>query len=343
VTAVERHRLAWQTGQRAPLGIGTTTYNDPDEYQASFGVAKINLVFACRGEFKARLTSVALPNLHLLSAQETLPRIASVSLAPNPVIVAFPTRFDSPIVWGGVELRRGDVIFHSRGEHMHHRTSGEVRWAIMSVMPEHLAKFGRILTGVELTPPPVGRILRPPKSAAMLLKRLHARACRLAQTNPEIIARREISHAMEQELLHALVNCVVSAEPVGCNTARQRHATLMSQFEEVLEHRFDCPLNAAEFCAAAGVSARILRLSCNEFLGVSPGHYDRLRRLNLVRAALRHADPASTSVSTKAIRHGFSEHGRFAVLYRTIFGETPSATLRGSCLTLGPERCAEFA
>jgi AraC-like DNA-binding protein len=340
---VERHRLAWHTGQRTPLGIGTTTYNDPDEYQASFGVAKVNLVFACRGEFKARLTSVALPNLHLLSAQETLPRIASVSLAPNPVIVAFPTRFDSPIVWGGVELRRGDIVFHSRGERMHHRTSGEVRWAIMSVLPEHLAKIGRILTGVELTAPPVGRILRPPKSAALLLRRLHARACRLAQTNPEIIARREISHAMEQELLHALVICLASAHPLGCNAARQRHANLMLQFEDVLAKHIDCPLQTAKFCETAGVSARILRLSCNEFLGISPGHYDRLRRLNLVRAALRHADPASTSVSKTAIRHGFSELGRFAVLYRTIFGETPSATLHGSCLTRGAEKHAEFA
>jgi hypothetical protein len=153
-------------------------------------------------------------------------------------------------------------------------------------MPEHLAKFGRILTGVEVTAPPVGQILRPPKSAVILLQRLHARACRLAQTNPEIVARREVTRAMEQELLHALVNCLASANPVCLDAARQRHADLMTQFEDALAKRIDCPLHITEFCTAAGVSAQLLRVSCHEFLGVSPPRYDRLRRLNLVRAAL---------------------------------------------------------
>ena len=45
---------------------------------------------------------------------------------------------------------------------------------------------------------------------------------------------------------------------------------------------------------------------------MSPGQYARLRRLNLVRAALQRADPATASVSAIARQHGFSELGRFA-------------------------------
>jgi hypothetical protein len=33
-------------------------------------------------------------------------------------------------------------------------------------------------------------------------------------------------------------------------------------------------------------------------------------------------------VAEHARRHGFTELGRFAVVYRTVFGESPSTTLR---------------
>jgi AraC-like DNA-binding protein len=69
-----------------------------------------------------------------------------------------------------------------------------------------------------------------------------------------------------------------------------------------------------------------LRDCCAKFLGVSPGQYIR-RRLNFVRSELRRADPATTSVAQIVRRHRFSELGRFAAVYRRIFGEFPSVTL----------------
>jgi len=110
--------------------------------------------------------------------------------------------------------------------------------------------------------------------------------------------------------------------------SRQRHAEIMAQFESVLASHDGAPQSMPEIAAAIGVPERTLRKCCAEFLGMSPGQYARLRRLNLVRAALRRADPATTSVGTVARQYGISELGRFAVAYRTIFGETPSATLR---------------
>jgi len=45
-------------------------------------------------------------------------------------------------------------------------------------------------------------------------------------------------------------------------------------------------------------------------------------------AAVRCADPANTSVAEIARIYQFHEPGRFAVTYRTVFGEMPSTTLR---------------
>jgi transcriptional regulator GlxA family with amidase domain len=69
-------------------------------------------------------------------------------------------------------------------------------------------------------------------------------------------------------------------------------------------------------------------MCCTEFLGVSPSRYLLLQRLNRARAALRRANPSTASVAEVARNNQFLEFGRFAVTYRTIFGESPSATLQ---------------
>jgi hypothetical protein len=39
------------------------------------------------------------------------------------------------------------------------------------------------------------------------------------------------------------------------------------------------------------------------------------------------AEPTASTVTSNANDHGFAELGRFAVEYRKLFGESPSATL----------------
>jgi AraC-like DNA-binding protein len=60
---------------------------------------------------------------------------------------------------------------------------------------------------------------------------------------------------------------------------------------------------------------------------MGPIRYLTLRRMHLVRRALLRAD-SSTTITRIATDHGFWELGRFSVAYRTLFGETPSESLR---------------
>jgi hypothetical protein len=52
--------------------------------------------------------------------------------------------------------------------------------------------------------------------------------------------------------------------------------------------------------------------------------------MNRVRKELRASDPASDRVTDVLSRFGVSELGRFAVEYKSLFGESPSGTLRRS-------------
>ena len=66
----------------------------------------------------------------------------------------------------------------------------------------------------------------------------------------------------------------------------------------------------------------------DEVLGVPPMTYLRHKRLCDARVLLREAHEPGMTVADVAFRQGFSDHGRFAAYYRSLFVENPSDTLR---------------
>ncbi len=307
---------------------GAYAFSEPSDYEASVEEAKIELVVTGGGQFKAKLTRAELGQLRLLRSQEDLASIAYVGLRADLVFVSFPTRFNPPPVWGGQELRSGDIVFHGWREHGHMRTAGSSQRGFIALKPEHLAFWSKTLTETEVAPPTFARIIRPSRSAWARLLHLHAGACRLVEDSPEIIAHPEVRRALEHDLIHMLITCLAPDAPLQTRPIRARRARVMNRFEDVLAAHPDRPLSVPELCLAIGVSERTFRACCAEFLGMSPGQYVRLRRLKLARTALRNPDSAATSVAAVARRYGFRELGRFAGMYRTFYGETPSATLR---------------
>jgi AraC-like DNA-binding protein len=268
----------------------------------------------------------------MFRASEDLARIAYVSWLPTRSFVSFPVDSGAPLVWSGLELRRGDLVFHARGERSHQRTMGVSNWGLVSMPLQLLAAYGKILAGVEIIPPAEGCVLRPPPAAVRRLLRLHSKACNLAETRPEIVSHEEAARALEQELIHALVNCLaVDGERLSA-TPMRRHADIMVSFEGALPALAGRQPRMPELCATIGVRERTLRVCCSEFLGMSPGRYIQLRRLNMVRAELHRADPGTASVAEIAQRYQFSQLGRFAVTYRAVFGEMPSDTLRRAAI-----------
>jgi AraC-like DNA-binding protein len=84
----------------------------------------------------------------------------------------------------------------------------------------------------------------------------------------------------------------------------------------------------SDLCTAVSTSYSTLRECCQEHLGISPKRYLWLWRMHLARRTLRRAGLKKTSVTEIATDYGFWELGRFAVAYRTLFGEFPSTALR---------------
>ena len=169
---------------------------------------------------------------------------------------------------------------------------------------------------------------RPRQMGRRRLLQLHAAAIRAAELRPDTIVNAEAAHGMEQQLLESLVECLSAAPPDPITEATYRHQALIVEFEELLQAQPDRHWRAPEFSAAVGVSERLLRTCCNEYLGMSPTGYARIHGLHRVHRILRDGDPGQITVSRIARCHGFRDLGRFAATYRSLFGEFPSATLR---------------
>jgi transcriptional regulator GlxA family with amidase domain len=123
------------------------------------------------------------------------------------------------------------------------------------------------------------------------------------------------------------VDCLGGGKVEEDKAARRHHAAIMRRFDRVIEEHLDEPLYISELCRAVGASARSLQDSCREHLGMGPKHYLLLRRMYIVRRALRESAPTDTTVTEVATRYVFWGFGRLAVEYKALLGEAPSATL----------------
>jgi len=198
----------------------------------------------------------------------------------------------------------------------------------MSLTPDDLSATSTALLGREFRAGSVTHLVHPDPMHMARLVRLRRAARQLVETAPEILKHREVSGALEQELVHAMVRCLAHDTEADISVGWRHHYAIIRRFEEVLAANSDRPLHLPELCAATGASERVLRICCQEHLRMSPVRYLSLRRLHLARRALTRADPARTTVTQIAFRYGFWQLGRFAVTYQGMFGESPSTTLQ---------------
>ncbi|MGQ4615869.1 AraC-like ligand-binding domain-containing protein [Nocardia sp. R7R-8] len=110
--------------------------------------------------------------------------------------------------------------------------------------------------------------------------------------------------------------------------ARPAVARTISRAADFIEAHADQHMTGDDVAAAVGISTRSLQDGFRRYFGVPPTTYIRNVRLQRARDDLLYADPARVTVTSVALRWGFSHLGRFSALYRTTFGESPSDTLR---------------
>jgi AraC-like DNA-binding protein len=312
-------------------GSVTSVFSEAEDFEVALREEGcLGLLITGRGQFRARLTQVRLHRLRLSAAEEQLSRIAFVAVPADLILVSLPIGDRPTPIWGGIRMRAGEIMTLGPGQRVHARADGPSRWGSIWLPAQDLVRYGRALTGATFAVPTAARSWRSSPAAGRHLRQLHGAGTRMAILRPETLVGAEAAHGLEQQLIHALVECLSLGSADEGAPATRQHQDVVVRFEALLQAQPERNLRMAEICAALGVSERLLRSLCAEHLGMSPTTYLRLRRMSLVHRTLRRGEPEATSVSEVARGYGFGSLGRFAADYRALYGELPSATLRRS-------------
>jgi len=140
------------------------------------------------------------------------------------------------------------------------------------------------------------------------------------------IAQRQLQQAILSGLV-ALLG-VTGHEP-RISTAHRNRQRLVHRVHEYVLTQHEGAVTVPDLCREFHVSRRTLHNSFCQVLDVSPAAYLRSIRLNAVRRELKNPESAYRSVQDAAAAWGFWHLSQFASDYKHLFGELPSAALRG--------------
>ncbi|WP_339529939.1 helix-turn-helix domain-containing protein [Pseudomonas mucidolens] len=145
------------------------------------------------------------------------------------------------------------------------------------------------------------------------------------QARDSLLGYDAIRHGIRDAVMvHLLELIAPDPAPPLSPTARKR---MVDRAREYALGHLDEPLSILDVCNHIGASRRKLQYCFQETLGINPVAYLRALRLNAVRRELRDSLDEH-GVQKVAARWGFWHLSRFASDYRTLFGESPSQTLR---------------
>lgn len=158
-----------------------------------------------------------------------------------------------------------------------------------------------------------------------------ARAAYAMANGSDVFGHEEACRSLRSSLLHVARGLMADAReghpvlrPVRGSTDRRR---IVSAADAFLREYPSRAIYTEELCQVLGVSPTRIAEAFRATFGISPHRFLKLRRMAMVRAALR-ARGAETVplVKTVALSHGFWHLGQFAQDYKALYGELPSET-----------------
>ena len=302
----------------------TRTFTEPDEYAFAIG-AETQLWRLAPGQFNASITCVNLTSLRIRRFSENRPRI--MYMPNNETVVSFHhNQPAATMIYNGKPLPPNSIVYFGQSQALFQRLDGAAIWDCVSLLDGSRAaissEVGCDLASINMTITAASGIAK------------FRRIIDLLVSSDIIELVPTLARSFEQTLFAILLECCTSNSRKKNNRVSHRHKIAMQALHSLLEDTgddIDNPLYVMEMAKYVGVSVRSLTALCNNYLGMGPKSYSTLRRMHLVRRELQRGTSDEMSVTEIATKYGFWQLGRFAVNYKSLFGESPSRTLRSYC------------
>jgi AraC-like DNA-binding protein len=231
------------------------------------------------------------------------------------------------VTFFGDEVHHGDVISTPPGGEHHMQFGAGHQFALMSITPADLRAGPASEPGLDddAVWANVFRFRADARITPEITRRVRTISALLETCGPSL--SETAAEFWKCAILEAFVTTIILGAPPH-DVHIPSPLRIVREVERYVDVRPHTPVHLSEICAAFRISRRTLHRAFHDAVGIAPVAFLRRKRLCAVHAALTNADPSRTRVTDIAIEFGFLEMGRFAGQYRSLFGESPSATLR---------------
>jgi AraC-like DNA-binding protein len=169
--------------------------------------------------------------------------------------------------------------------------------------------------------------LTTPAGTNLVHKLTHA--CGVINRNSRALDSELTGKELEDDLVTALLLAMEESQyDTKQHIAGRTEKVRIANAEDYLFSNLTNPVSRAELAEVAGVSIRSLSRAFTRRHGVGPMKFLKQRRMEAVRMELINTRPENAKVSDIALRYGFTELGKFSLLYRSLYNEKPSETLK---------------
>jgi len=308
--------------------MSTHTFSSPEAYVAGIGNAnlRVSLMFR-KSRVPWTFSSLDLPELRLQWGQGGGCTLTEGAVVREGGVILVPTQNIQAMRMNGHRFDAQTFRLQLQGDELSLASTEPHRWFSMSIPSALLDEWSG---AGATTKAPSSCFLRIAPERAEMFRRKVTQLGLIVQREPgalESFAAIRTTVRKLTELARGAIWGLPTAE-----TSPGRHAIPRKHIVQVVMDSIDGQggeyLTVPDLASTAGVSERTLRAAFQDYFGIGPAEFLKLRTLNLARDMLRNSDLALTTVTGVATRFGVWELGRFARDYRLLFGELPSQTLR---------------
>lgn len=229
----------------------------------------------------------------------------------------------------GQELNLASAVLMPPGSESFTSTPGKYGCSVIS-FPKELVRSTNGLRSFDSAGSRKARVIRARSPQEDSVRSLLARFFLATAATPEILSRPALLKDFAAELVAVLGREYDGRDdpsPPRRGRIAKVDAIAVARAVEVIEALDGPRMPIHDLANAVGVPERTLRSGFNKYLGLSPRKYMLLRTMHRARSCLASGRADETTVARIAMDLGIWDLGRFAMRYRALFGELPSATL----------------
>ncbi len=193
-------------------GSAISRFTNPADYAENLRELGAVITWTEPGPFTANLIRIELLLSKVIDTRESVARVGYLSIPPGWSYAFFVIHPDMLFVWNEETLPFGDILLAGEGERLCQRTVAATHFGAIGIRSETLHRYAEGLAGQPSAIPAGTRVIRPQTGPLRRLLQLHARIVRTIQTRPGAAVHPETVRAIEQELIEALVICLVNGE-----------------------------------------------------------------------------------------------------------------------------------